>query len=139
VSAETQVDRARLFRSLHQGDRVLVLPNAWDVISARVFEDGGFAAVGTTSFGIARAHGLKDGQNAARECSLETVRRITAALAVPLTADIEAGYGESAEEVSRRGGRSSRPGPSASTSRTANRTWPNRSSIPHASASASPP
>jgi 2-methylisocitrate lyase-like PEP mutase family enzyme len=86
VSAEAQVARARLFHAFHQRGRLLVLPNAWDVISARVFEHCGFPAVGTTSFGIARAHGLEDGQNAARECSRETVRRITAALAVPLTA-----------------------------------------------------
>jgi 2-methylisocitrate lyase-like PEP mutase family enzyme len=103
VSTETRLGHARLLRALHQGERILVLPNAWDVISARVFEDCGFEAVGTTSFGIARAHGLKDGQNAARECSLETVRRISAALAVPLTADIEAGYGESAKAVEQTG------------------------------------
>ena len=103
MSAETQVARARRFRALHQEERVLVLPNAWDVISARVFEDAGFPAVGTTSFGIARAHGLKDGQNAARDCSLETVRRVAAALAVPLTADLEAGYGDSAREVEQAG------------------------------------
>ena len=95
--------QAGLFRSLHQLDQVLVLPNAWDVISARVFEDCGFPAIGTTSFGIARAHGLKDGANAARECSLEMVRRMTAALAVPLTADLEAGYATSASEVEQTG------------------------------------
>lgn len=103
MSVETQVARARLFRSLHGGDSVLVLPNAWDVISARVFEDGGFPAIGTTSFGVARAHGLKDGENAARDCSLEMVRRMTAALAVPLTADLEAGYSATASAVEQTG------------------------------------
>jgi 2-methylisocitrate lyase-like PEP mutase family enzyme len=92
VTFEEQVRRARLLRSLHQGGRVLVLPNAWDVISARVFEDAGFPAVGTTSFGIARAHGLRDGENSAGECSLAMVRRMAATLSIPLTADIEAGY-----------------------------------------------
>ncbi len=103
MNAEAQRERARLFRSLHESDQLLVLPNAWDVISARVFEDSGFAAVGTTSFGIARAHGLRDGENAARACSLEMTRRMAAALSVPLSADVEAGYGETPEAVERTG------------------------------------
>jgi 2-methylisocitrate lyase-like PEP mutase family enzyme len=98
--AET-AERARVFRSLHQGERMLVLPNAWDVITARVFESGGFPAVGTTSFGIARAHGFRDGDNAAREVTLAMAGRMAAALTVPLSADIEGGYGETPEEVER--------------------------------------
>src|SRR5262245_17986178 len=92
MDLETAVERARRFRALHRDGAMLVLPNAWDVISARVCEDAGFPAIGTTSFGIARAHGLRDGANAAGEVSQETVRRMAAALAVPLTADVEAGY-----------------------------------------------
>jgi 2-methylisocitrate lyase-like PEP mutase family enzyme len=96
-------ERARVFRALHHAARMLVLPNAWDVITARVFEDGGFPAVGTTSFGIARAHGFRDGDNAAREVTLGMAGRMAAALSVPLSADIEAGYGETPEEVERQG------------------------------------
>jgi 2-methylisocitrate lyase-like PEP mutase family enzyme len=86
--------RARVFRSLHQAERLLVLPNAWDVITARLFEDGGFPAVGTTSFGIARAHGFRDGDNAARDVTRAMAGRMAAARAVPRSADIVAGYGE---------------------------------------------
>jgi 2-methylisocitrate lyase-like PEP mutase family enzyme len=96
-----RAERARAFRSLHQTGRLLVLPNAWDVITARVFEDCGFPAVGTTSFGIARAHGFRDGDNAALEVTLSMAARMADALSVPLSADIEAGYGETPEEVGR--------------------------------------
>jgi 2-methylisocitrate lyase-like PEP mutase family enzyme len=96
-------ERALRFHALHRGDGVLLLPNAWDVITARVFEQAGFAALGTTSFGIARAHGFRDGEDAAYDVTLDMVRRIAPALSVPLTADIEAGYGDTPEEVGARG------------------------------------
>jgi 2-methylisocitrate lyase-like PEP mutase family enzyme len=99
VDTHTSAERARVFRSLHQAEGLLVLPNAWDVITARVFEDGGFSAVGTTSFGIARAHGFRDGDNAAREVTRVMAGRMAEALSVPLSADIEAGYGETPREV----------------------------------------
>jgi 2-methylisocitrate lyase-like PEP mutase family enzyme len=95
-------DRARAFRSLHHAEKMLLLPNAWDVITARLFEDSGFAAVGTTSFGIARAHGFRDGDNAAYEVTLSMVQRMARALTVPLNADVEAGYGDTARAVAER-------------------------------------
>ncbi|HEV7731904.1 MAG TPA: isocitrate lyase/phosphoenolpyruvate mutase family protein [Candidatus Binatia bacterium] len=98
-----QVAKAERFRALHARGSFLRLPNAWDVITARVFEDCGFTAIGTTSFGIARAHGYQDGHNDALDCSLAMVRRMASALAVPLTADIEAGYGATPEAVERTG------------------------------------
>lgn len=101
----TAAARAHTFRALHHADRLLVLPNAWDVITARVFEKAGFPAVGTTSFGIARAHGFRDGDNAAREVTLAMAGRMAEALAVPLSADIEAGYGDTPAEVEAQGRR----------------------------------
>jgi 2-methylisocitrate lyase-like PEP mutase family enzyme len=95
-------DRAARFRALHEGPGVLVLPNAWDVLTARAFEDAGFPAVGTTSFGIARAHGLRDGVNAAWDATLATVARIASALRVPLSVDMEGGFGGTPDEVARR-------------------------------------
>ena len=97
-------DRAARFRALHEGPDVLVLPNAWDVLTARAFEDAGFPAVGTTSFGIARAHGLRDGANAAWDATLATVARMAAALRVPLSVDMEGGFGGTPDDVARRAG-----------------------------------
>jgi 2-methylisocitrate lyase-like PEP mutase family enzyme len=98
----TQQEKAVQFRALHAGPRILVLPNAWDAISARLYEDAGFPAVATTSAGVAVALGYPDGQYAPREEVLFVVRRIARTVQVPVSADIEAGYGaHSVEEVVR--------------------------------------
>jgi 2-methylisocitrate lyase-like PEP mutase family enzyme len=94
---ESQANKAIHFRQLHRGPRVLILPNAWDVASARIFEDAGFPAIATTSAGIAFSLGYPDGQIIPREEMLARIGRIARAVHVPLTADIEAGYGSSAE------------------------------------------
>ena len=85
----TQIEKARRFRELHQSGRILVLPNTWDAASARVFEDAGFGAVGTTSAGVAWALGYPDGQVAPRDDSIDAIRRIVRAVRVPVTADVE--------------------------------------------------
>jgi 2-methylisocitrate lyase-like PEP mutase family enzyme len=90
-------DRAATLRRLHAGPSILVLPNAWDVASARVFETAGFPAVATTSAGVAFALGYPDGQRISRDEMAEAVRRIATRLAVPVTADMEAGYGPTPE------------------------------------------
>ncbi len=98
--ATTQREKAIAFRELHDGPRILVLPNAWDAISARIFEAAGFPAVGTTSAGVANVLGYRDGEFAPREEVLFLVRRIASTVQIPVTADIEAGYGaDSVEEV----------------------------------------
>jgi 2-methylisocitrate lyase-like PEP mutase family enzyme len=78
---------------------MLVLPNAWDAASARIFEDAGFPALATTSAGIAYAHGYPDGERINRAEMLAAVARITSHVAVPVTADMEAGYGRAPEAV----------------------------------------
>lgn len=88
----TQAAKAELFRELHHRGRILVLPNAWDVASARVFEDAGFPAIATTSAGVAAVFGYPDRQRVPSEVMLDMVRRIAGAVAVPVTADVEAGY-----------------------------------------------
>jgi 2-methylisocitrate lyase-like PEP mutase family enzyme len=94
---ESQASKAIQFRELHRGPEMLILPNAWDVASARVFEDAGFPAIATTSAGIAFSLGYPDGQRIPREEMLARIGRIARAIHVPVTADIEAGYGSSAE------------------------------------------
>jgi len=99
MESPVQLERAAALRRLHAGPSVLVLPNAWDVVSARLFETAGFPAVATTSAGVAFALGYPDGQRISRDEMAEAVRRIAAPLAVPVTADMEAGYGPTPEDA----------------------------------------
>jgi 2-methylisocitrate lyase-like PEP mutase family enzyme len=92
--------KADLLRRLHHGDELLVLPNAWDCMSARVLEDCGFPAIATTSAGIAWAFGYPDGEGLGREKMAEATARIAGAVSVPVTADAEAGYGATPEAAS---------------------------------------
>ena len=97
MKPDVQRDRAAAFRTLHAGPGILVLPNAWDVATARIVEAAGFPAIATTSAGVAWALGYPDGERISRGEMLEVVRRITAAVRVPVTADVEAGYGPTPE------------------------------------------
>jgi 2-methylisocitrate lyase-like PEP mutase family enzyme len=94
---------AEAFRALHHGPG-FVLPNAWDPGSARILEQVGFPALATTSAGIAFALGRPDA-SIDGDTMLEHVGRIVASVAVPVTADLEAGYGASPEDVGRTIGR----------------------------------
>src|SRR5712691_4096013 len=93
----TQREKAETFRRLHDGPGMLVLPNAWDVMSARLIADAGFASVATSSAGVAWALGYADGERISRGEMLAVVRRIAASVPVPVTADVEAGYGPTAQ------------------------------------------
>lgn len=93
----SQRDRAETLRRHHAGPRILVLPNAWDVATARIVEEAGFPAIATTSAGVAWALGYPDGQRISRDEMLAVVARIARAVRVPVTADVEAGYGETPE------------------------------------------
>jgi 2-methylisocitrate lyase-like PEP mutase family enzyme len=90
----TQEEKATRFRGLHRGAKILILPNAWDVATARIFEMAGFPAIATTSAGIANSLGYPDGEKIPRDEMLEMVTRIARAVAVPVTADVESGYGD---------------------------------------------
>lgn len=92
-------ERAAVLRRLHDRSRILLLPNAWDVASARMVEEAGFPAVATSSAGIAAVLGYPDGQRIGRDEMLEMVSRITRALRVPVTADLEAGYDDAGATV----------------------------------------
>ena len=93
--------KTEVFRAMHRGPQVLLLPNAWDVASARVIQQAGFGAIATTSAGVAFSLGYPDGQRISRKEMLEAVRRIATAVQVPVTADVEAGYGDRPEDAAR--------------------------------------
>ncbi len=88
------MSKTSLLRQLHQGPKILVLPNAWDAASARIFETTGFPAIATTSAGVANSLGYPDGEHISRDEMIDAVRRIVNAVSVPVTADVEAGYGD---------------------------------------------
>jgi 2-methylisocitrate lyase-like PEP mutase family enzyme len=94
---KSQNEKAEFFRELHHGPEILVLPNAWDCASARIFEQAAFPAIATTSAGIAFSLGYSDGQRIPPDLMLATVARICAAVPLPVTADLESGYGDAAK------------------------------------------
>jgi 2-methylisocitrate lyase-like PEP mutase family enzyme len=96
---ENRIEQANALRRLHFTNTPLLLPNAWDALSARLFELAGFTAIATTSAGVAWAHGYPDGEALPRSLMLDTVARIAATVSVPVTADIEAGFGATPTEV----------------------------------------
>ncbi|HXJ94934.1 MAG TPA: isocitrate lyase/phosphoenolpyruvate mutase family protein [Terriglobia bacterium] len=89
--------KASLFLELHQGLRILALANVWDVASARIVEHAGFPAIATSSAAIAHSLGYPDGQRISRAEMLAVVKRIASKVSVPVSADLEAGYGEPGE------------------------------------------
>ncbi len=99
MPARNQKEKAQLFRSLHTGASMLVLPNAWDAASARVCELAGFPAVATTSSGVAAAYGQLDGQLISKEALVATTMSIVKSVACPVSVDAEAGYGRNVTEV----------------------------------------
>ena len=85
--------KAARFRELHRSGHTFVLPTVWDAGSARIFADAGFLAVGTTSGGITFSMARPDGEPVPRDEMLAVVRHIVTAVDVPVSADLEAGYG----------------------------------------------
>jgi 2-methylisocitrate lyase-like PEP mutase family enzyme len=100
VIPTTPADKAAALLALHAGPG-FVLPNAWDAGSARILEHVGFPAIATTSAGIAWSSGVPDGGPLDRDTMLAHIARIVAAVGVPVTADLEAGYGDTPDDVGR--------------------------------------
>jgi 2-methylisocitrate lyase-like PEP mutase family enzyme len=96
---KSQKEKAEDFRALHHGKRMLVLPNGWDVPSARVFEDAGFPAIATSSAGMLVSLGYPDGEVIGRDEFVFAVGRIARVLSVPLSADVVAGFGKTTKDV----------------------------------------
>lgn len=97
IDTDRQRQKADDFLVLHRAPEVLILPNAWDVASERIFELEGFKAIGTTSAGISATLGYADGQRMSLGENMAVVQRIANSTALPVSADIEAGYATSIE------------------------------------------
>ncbi|PZG14409.1 isocitrate lyase/PEP mutase family protein [Nonomuraea aridisoli] len=96
------IDKAAALRALHIPGKPLVLPNVWDAASARAVRDAGFPAVATGSAAVARALGHDDGERAPVDEMLAAVARVARAVDVPVTADVERGYGLAPAELAER-------------------------------------
>lgn len=99
MNVKIQGEKAEILRKLHHGSKILALPNAWDVASARILEELDYPAIATSSAAVAFALGYPDGQRISRGEMLAAVERIAKAVRVPVTADTESGYGKTPEEI----------------------------------------
>ena len=99
MDVRVQADKAEQFRRMHAGPRILALPNAWDAVSARILEEAGHPAIATSSAAVAFSLGYPDGQRISRTEMLEAVARIARAVRVPVTADMESGYGTTVKDM----------------------------------------
>ncbi|HEX7327066.1 MAG TPA: isocitrate lyase/phosphoenolpyruvate mutase family protein [Casimicrobiaceae bacterium] len=99
MSTKIQIEQIERFRALHDRRQPLLLPNAWDAGSARVFADLGFAAIATTSGGLAWSLGYADGERVPLPEVVAATRRIVRATTLPVTADFEAGFGDTPDAV----------------------------------------
>ncbi len=99
MDVRKQAQKAEQFRKLHHGPRLLFLPNAWDVVSARILEECGHPAIATSSAAVAFSLGYPDGQRISRDEMLEVAGRIARAVEIPVTADLEAGYGTTVKDM----------------------------------------
>lgn len=97
--AADQHGAARLFQSLHVRGQPLVLFNAWDAGSARAVADAGAKAIATGSWSVAAANGFADGEHFPFPLAMDNLRRIVAAVALPVTVDLESGYGDAPAAV----------------------------------------
>jgi 2-methylisocitrate lyase-like PEP mutase family enzyme len=99
IPTAAQIDKAEAFRAMHARPEPLLLVNVWDVASARMIEELGFPAIATTSAGIAFSKGFPDGQKIPPDEMIAAIEDIAMTVNVPVTADAEAGYGDSPESA----------------------------------------
>src|SRR5215470_13621016 len=97
-SVVSQADKGRAFRALHARDRAFIIPNPWDPGTARLLASLGFDALATTSAGYAFSQGVRDGE-VDRDAMLAHVAAIVAATDLPVSADLENGFGDDPESV----------------------------------------
>ncbi|HEY6394139.1 MAG TPA: isocitrate lyase/phosphoenolpyruvate mutase family protein, partial [Candidatus Binataceae bacterium] len=101
MSETSRREKAEAFRKMHDRSRILVLPNAWNAMSAKAIEAAGALAIATSSAGVAYSLGYADGERAPREEIVAAIARIARVSHLPVSADIEAGFGADAAGVAR--------------------------------------
>ena len=99
MNTDSQKEKAECLLSLHMGGDMLVLPNVWNPIGARILEKKGYPAIATASAAISASLGYQDGEKIKRSTLIDLIGRIARSVEIPVTADIEAGYGESITEL----------------------------------------
>jgi 2-methylisocitrate lyase-like PEP mutase family enzyme len=99
MNRDTQRAKAEAFRAMHDRSRILVLPNAWDAMSARVIEEAGARAIATTSAGVAFSVGYPDGEAIPRDEMIAAIARIARVVTIPVSADIESGFANDTREL----------------------------------------
>lgn len=99
IISEKQKEKARIFQNLHKQNKMFILPGAWSVGSAHIFEKQGFKAVGTSSAGIAYNLGYSDGEEISFDDYVWIVGKIANRLSIPLSVDFERGYSEDSTEI----------------------------------------
>ncbi len=99
MNRDSQRAKAEAFRAMHGRSRILVLPNAWDAMSARVIEEAGARAIATTSAGVAFSVGYPDGEAIPRDEMIAAIARIARVVTIPVSADIESGFANDTREL----------------------------------------
>jgi 2-methylisocitrate lyase-like PEP mutase family enzyme len=99
MNKDHQAQKAERFRALHHDPKLLILPNVWNPMGARLLEGLGYPAVATASAAVAYSLGVADGQKLSFQEMLDVVGPIATAVGVPVTADLEAGYADTPERV----------------------------------------
>lgn len=99
MTPDEQRSKAQRFLELHHAPAILKLPNAWDVVSAKIFQLEGYEAIATTSAGVAATLGYADGQRMSLEETTQVTKRIANTIDLPISADIESGYADEVEGV----------------------------------------
>lgn len=94
-----QQKKAQTLLALHTNGKLLILPNIWDPIGARILEAKGYPAVATASAAVSSSLGYADGEKIKRSTLMDVLSRISGSVDVPVTADIESGYGETLSEL----------------------------------------
>jgi 2-methylisocitrate lyase-like PEP mutase family enzyme len=98
-TAITQAEKAKALHSLHHSGKLLLLPNVWDVLGARLLEDTGYKAIATASAAVAYSNGYNDGEQIPFTDVLRILTAIAGSVHVPVTADIESGYAEDENQL----------------------------------------
>jgi 2-methylisocitrate lyase-like PEP mutase family enzyme len=94
-----QMTKAQTFKALHVPGQPIILFNAWDAGSAKAVAAGGAKAIATGSWSVAAAHGFEDGEHMPLDLALANLERIVTATDLPVTIDLESGYGTTPEDV----------------------------------------